>query len=376
MDGGGSTTTVQNNIPEPSAEERELTRLNAELAKKQLANIDALAPFNQRLLETGISELDQNRFLRESYLKAFPIEEQAALARRQADLQSQSLDLSKQDFAQRQKELDLYAKSYDDNATLTKSYNDQQFQLGKANLDLLQRQIEQANELAPIQKEVALAQLDQIKNGGRPTPEQLQAISEATQAGIELGLGDIDVQTQRGIGLISDELANSRGLRLTDTPILREATLLTRNADDAKTGFIRSMRSNEATAKLNYPLAVQGVTNQTMSHQQSLTAAAQSFQEQLRNNARAYRLALTGSSSVGSGIGLSSGYSPVSHMGQAGGIGLGLASISAGTGALDAMTRSRMASGTSTQTTEREIGIGELALGAMSAAGRMAKFGG
>jgi hypothetical protein len=374
MDGGGSSTTVQNNIPEPSAEERELTRLNAELAKRQLANIDALAPYNQRLLETGISELDQNRALRESYLKAFPVEEQAALARRQADLQSQSLELSKQDFAQRQKELDLYAKSYDENAALTKSYNDQQLQLGKANLDLLKRQIEQGNELAPIQKEVALAQLEQLKNGGEATTEQLRAISEATQAGIELGAGDIDVQTRRGIGLIADELANSRGLRLTDTPIAREATLLTRNADDAKAGFVRSMRANEANAKLNFPLAVQGVTNQTMTNQQSITAAAQSFQEQLRNSARANRLALTGSNSVGSGIGLSSGYSPVSYMGQAGGIGLGLASISAGTGALDAMTRARMGSGTSTQTTEREIGIGELMLGAMGGAGRMAPF--
>ena len=346
MDGGGSTTTVQNNVPEPTPEERELTALSAELARRQLANIDALAPFQQRLLETGISELDQNAALRDAYLKAFPVEEQASLAREQADLQRQALGLSQQDFELRQQELDQAAID----APLQREISTQ-------NLELLKQQIAQAADLAPIQKEVALAQLEQIRNGGRATPEQLAAIKEAADRGIEAGSADIDMHTQRGIGLISDELANSRGLRLTDTPILREATLLTQSGEDQKSNLVKSMRANEANAAVNYPLAASGVTNAVLSNDASITNAAQNFQAQLRQQAQANRLALTGSGSVGSGIGLSSGYSPASTVGSASGIGLGLAGIGNGGSALQALTSARMASGSKTSTTENDPGF-------------------
>ena len=136
--------------------------------------------------------------------------------------------------------------------------------------------------------------IDQLRQGGRATPEQLASIREATTRGIEAGSGDIDVSTQRGIGLIADELANARGLRLTDTPILREATLLARSGQDQKAGLIRNLRASEASAALNYPLAVQQQQSAINLGQQNVIQNAKQFQEQLQQQAYQNRLALTG----------------------------------------------------------------------------------
>ena len=51
----GSKSTT--NVPPPTKQETELTRLNAELVKKQLAQIDQLAPFQQQLLTQASADL-------------------------------------------------------------------------------------------------------------------------------------------------------------------------------------------------------------------------------------------------------------------------------------------------------------------------------
>lgn len=371
LGGGGSSTTVTNTTPPPTPEETALVALNTQLAQKQLDNIDTLAPFQQKLLQSGISELDQNSALRDAYLKAFPIDQQAAMAKQQADLQSQALSLSQQDFGLRKQELDQAKTQSDFNQSMQGTQLDLQKQglaLSGSQLALMQQQIAQANDLAPLQKQILTQQLEQLKNGGRATPEQLDAIGKATDAAIASGTGDIDVQTKRGIGLISDELANSRGLRLTDTPIAREATLLTRSADDQKAGLIRSLRANQANAELNYPLAASGVANSVLANQTGILQGAQQFQSQLQQQAYQNRLALSGSPSIGSGIGLSSGFGPTSTYGGAGNFGIGLAGIGNGGTALAALTQARLASGSKTTDSENTMGLGQIAQGIGTAA--------
>ena len=155
-------------------------------------------------------------------------------------------------------------------------------------------------------------QLDALRSGGAATPEQLARIKAATEAGITAGTGDIDAQTARGIGMIADELANSRGLRLSDSPISSEAALLAREGEIQKGSLTKNLRAAEASSALNYPLAAQQIFGAQNTAQQGILQSAQQFQQQLREQAFRNRLALTGPATTG-GIGLASigsGYRP------------------------------------------------------------------
>src|SRR3990167_4159652 len=75
--GGGSTTTTTNVAAPPSAEELELIRVNTELGKKQLANIDALAPFQSQLLELSMADLQKQSTISQAIDAAVTPEQQA-----------------------------------------------------------------------------------------------------------------------------------------------------------------------------------------------------------------------------------------------------------------------------------------------------------
>jgi hypothetical protein len=241
---GGGSTKVTNEAPPPTAQETELTSLNLELAKRQLANIDQLAPIQQKLLQQASSALD-----------------------------AQTADQAALDAA----------ISPADRAAQTKQQFDQATKSGELNTQLLQKQ------------------LDQLNSGGAATPEQQKLIADATDRAIAAGTGDIDTQTKRGIGMISDELANARGLRLSDAPIGSEAALLTRAAGDQKSSLINNLRANQANANLNYPMAVQGI----QLAQQGQGNAVQDFQATLRQQAVANRAAMVGQG-FNNGLGIAS----------------------------------------------------------------------
>ena len=246
MSGGSSSSSSQ---PAPqTAEELELTRINVELGKRQLANLDQLQPFQRELLDLTLADL------------------------RRQGVETAALDA---------------AITPERRAALAKS------------------EFERTERLGPIQDELLTMQLEELRRGGAASPEQLARIREATERGIEAGSGDIDIQTGRGIGLIADDLANSRGLRLTDSPISREAAFLARSGEDQKASLIKNLRAGEATAALNYPLAVQQVQSGINLNQQSIASSAQNFQNELRQRAYQNRLALSGQTGQ-IGIGISS----------------------------------------------------------------------
>ena len=247
--GGGETSTTVVNTPGPmSNEEKELIGLQTELSKRQLSQIDQLQPFQKELLNLSLAELRRNS----------------------ADATARDAAISPEDRAAFEKE-----------------------------------DFERARKLGPLQEELLNLQMENIRSGGAATPEQEARIKEATEAGITAGSADIDRNTQRGIGMISDELANSRGLRFSDTPILREATLLAREGGDQKTSLIKAMRSAEATAKLNYPLAASQITSGINLSTQNIAESARAFQADLRQRAFQNRLTLTGQTGQ-TGIGLAS----------------------------------------------------------------------
>lgn len=282
---GGGTTTVNQPAPKTKAE-AELDKVNLELAKTQLANVQSLAPFQKELLDLAVSELRRTGASQAAIDEAFTPEEQAAFA--------------KEEF-------------------------------------------ERARRLGPIQDELLELQLEQMRRGGAATPEQLAQIKAATDAGIEAGSADIDAATQRGIGLIADELANARGLRLSDSPISSEAALLAREGQIQKGALTKSLRAAELQAGLNFPLAVQQLQSGINLNQQGVLAGAKQFQEQLRQQAFQNRLALTG---------------------QGGNTGLGLASIRGG---------GIIPQGGGTQTTSQKAGLGEYGA-ILSGIGALAAF--
>lgn len=244
-DGESSSNTTVTTAP-PSPEEAELIKLNTQLAQKQLENINNLQPFQQKLLELSMNDLDTQLASSKALNAAVTPEQQAALA--------------KQDY-------------------------------------------DRALKMGPIQDELLQRQLDEVRRGGAATPEQLDRIKAAADAGISAGSADIDASTQRGIGLISDELANSRGLRLSDSPIGSEAALLAREGQVQKGSLIKNLRAGQASAALNYPLAAGQLISGMNLSQQNVTDAAKAFQAELRQRAFQNRMTLSGQSSA-SGIGL------------------------------------------------------------------------
>lgn len=294
---GGGGSTVVNSTPAPSAQELELIQLNADLAKRQLANLDSLQPFQQELLKLTMDDLRRQGALNTAYDSAVSPEDQAAAY--------------KADF-------------------------------------------ERAQKLGPVQDELLQLQLDQLRRGGAATPEQEKLIREATDAGIAAGSADIDASTQRGIGLIADELANARGLRLSDSPISSEAALLAREGVIQKGSLTKNLRAAEASSKLNYPLAVQQLQSGIANTQQQLTQSASQFQADLRQRAYQNRLALTGQTSQN---------------------GIGLASIGGGgAAALSALSSNRMANGS--QSTSRSASFREAVGGLGAIASGIGAIGG
>jgi hypothetical protein len=86
---------------------------------------------------------------------------------------------------------------------------------------------------------------------------------------------------------------------------MNEAGRLVQGSEDLKGNLIKSMRANEATAALNYPLAASQVTSGINLNQQNLADASKAFQADLRQRAFQNRMAFTGQAGQ-SGLGLAS----------------------------------------------------------------------
>jgi hypothetical protein len=232
---GDGETTFDFRPDAQSAEERELTRIMTELSKRQLQNIDQLAPFQKELLELSMADLKRQSALSGALDSAITPADQAAMAK---------------------------------------------------------AEFERSKKLGPVQDQILEMQLANMR--GELTSGQQQAVDAAIKA----GFGDIDNATREGIGLISDELANARGLRLSDTPILREATKLSELGIKQKASLAGNLRAN---ALFQMPGASSGIGLA----QQQLAEQTKAFQAELSQRAATNRMSLFGQAQSG-GIGLAS----------------------------------------------------------------------
>lgn len=230
------------------------------------------------------------------------------------ELQRTNLDIAKQQLAAIQKQTDFQQKQFDLAAPIFQSIADQQ----KRDADLIPLQselarsdLERAKRLGPIQDELIQRQLEEVRRGGAASPEQIALIKQATDSAI--ATGESDIERFRGLGLeqIREELAPSRGLRPTDTPIQDTGFRLGEEAQRQQGQLVRDLRGAEANARLNFPLAQGQFVAGVSGFQQNLSQAARDFQAQLRQQAYENRLRLTGQAGAG-GLGLTgAGGSPL-----------------------------------------------------------------
>ena len=246
--GGSTTTNVTSTPAAPSAEETRLLGLSADEKAIQLENLKALTELQKQAFPLAKSQLEYQTALDAAMRGSVTPEQYAAQAK---------------------------------------------------------TEFERSQRLGGTQEELLNMQLDQLRRGGAATPEQIARINEATQAGITAGGTGIDTAVEEGLNLLREELAPSLGLRSTDTPILDRGGLLTREGLRQKGTLQSNLQAVGATAKLNYPLAVQQLLSSQGQGQQVLIENVKNFQEQLRQQAFQNRLSLTGQSSA-TGLGLAS----------------------------------------------------------------------
>jgi hypothetical protein len=181
--------------------------------------------------------------------------------------------------------------------------------------DRMLAQVAQQDKWMAAQDELLQRELERIRQGPGATEEQRALINEATEAQIRRGESDIQAFGENAIDMIRNQLAPSRGLRPTDTPIQDRAFEVGGEMSRQQGQLISSLRGGQAQAELNFPLAANAQQAAMSQFQQQLGQSSQDFQQQLQQQAFQNRLNLFGQ--VGQlGLGLS-GVQPAANLQQA-----------------------------------------------------------
>jgi hypothetical protein len=240
---GGSKTTTTTTVTQ-TAEEKEYTKQQIELAKQQL-----------RILE------EQHGYQSEIYAMTKPLLEKYML-------------LVDEEFTQ-----------MNDPATI--ALRDKQRQLDTANLDAALRNL-------PIQEELLQRQLDEIRRGGAATDEQKRLIADITQRAIESGDTDISRFMATGIDQIRNQMAPARGMRPDDAPMIDAAQRVLEEAVRQKGKLTADMRGAQANAELNFPLNAGQMSNSWNQWQQTFNQGMNEFLSGLKTQAAQNRTQLMG----------------------------------------------------------------------------------
>jgi hypothetical protein len=167
----------------------------------------------------------------------------------------------------------------------------------------------QIGGIQDTQADLLSRQMDIISSGNAATPEQIALINQSADAAIAAGETDIDRFVEDSFRVLRDELAPSLGLRPGDTPVLDRGGLISRESVRQRSGLSNIINSARARDMLNFPLASNQLTSQTIGAQQSLTESMRQFQEQLLQQAFLNRQTLTNQGLTGS-LGLAGSATP------------------------------------------------------------------
>ena len=205
----------------------------------------------------------------------------------------------------------------------------------------IDRQAQRQQQLEPLQDELLTRAVEDLRRGGRATPEQERLIDDAGRAALEQGQVDIERFRTESLDALRNELAPALGLRPGDTPVLDRGARVAAEATRQGGQLASRIAESTANARLNFPLASSQLQSAQNLGLQQVTEATRQFNDQLRQAALQNRI------SAGQSLGQ---------------LGLGLAGNPAGTlaSAQAPLTQARLAGTTKTQS---GLGIGGIAAG-------------
>lgn len=144
------------------------------------------------------------------------------------------------------------------------------------------------------QSEMLDRELERIRRGPGASDEQKRLINESTEAQIARGRSDIEAFGRDQLDIITQELAPSRGLRPSDSPIQDRGFKLGGELTRQYGSLVSDLRGQQAQAELNFPLAANESQSGLNQFQQQLAQSAGNFQSQLGQQAFSNRLSLFG----------------------------------------------------------------------------------
>lgn len=182
--------------------------------------------------------------------------------------------------------------------TLTKQTatgQNNQTKITKQILKTIRNQLKDQSRLAKWERNA-------IKEGVNLTEDQDALITTAANTAIQAGLSDISAFRDESLKKLAQETAPARGLRPDDTPIVDVGGQIVNEAQRLASRHISGVRSNEAQARLEYPIQAGEFMARRTQAQQQIGFGNQQFAEQLRQSAFNNRLnlnALIGNQGLG-----------------------------------------------------------------------------
>jgi len=203
---------------------------------------------------------------------------------------------------------------------------------GEEQADRLRAQYERGDMQSEAGDQLLEQQLARIRSGGDVpgwdgstdlSDEQRSPINQNAASQLAIGESNISRYGQNALEMIREELAPSRGLRSSDTPIQDRGFRVGEEMVRQQGNLANTIGAQSAQQMLQYPLQnaqtqMQGdqLFNQNSQFQQQLMQAAGNFNQGLQQQAFQNKLALTGQ--VGNqGLGLIGGAQPASNLQQA-----------------------------------------------------------
>ena len=292
--GGGdrtstSTTTVVQQPPQRSPEELELIRAQIDALNRQNQAFDRQFDQQGQLFDQLQPLIGQQSAFLDSIIEQQ--RQQQALA---APLFDEQLNLLRQQGQRQQFELEASRQAFQQQT----AFFEEQLAQARNFEPLIAAELEAAAESRRQAGEINEIIRQQLEQGTRATPEQLELIDEQISASQAQGESDISEFQQETLRQLADELAPSLGLRPEDTPILDRGGEIAEAATRQQGQLTRNLQEARANAALNFPLAEQQVLGAQALSLQGLNQTAAEFGAQLREAAFANRIRLADSANA------------------------------------------------------------------------------
>ena len=167
-------------------------------------------------------------------------------------------------------------------------------------------QFQQAMDALGISSDALFRESELAAGGAKIDPETAAFIDQIFEGQFESGASAIDRQVTDALQLVREELAPSRGLRGSDTPITDRGFRIAGEGQRSKGELLSTLSANAAASKLNFPLQQGQLTSARNQFLTNFGSASAGFANDLQQQAFLNRLNLINTTG-GLGLGLATG---------------------------------------------------------------------